>query len=105
MLDLRNVKLKTTDVELPELGGSVRLRQLGAVAFAATQAKLPEDPTSEQVTRFNVELLAQMVVDDSGVTYLDSDEGRAILAGLPLTAMLELGQAAADLNGTSKKKN
>lgn len=103
MLDLRTVKLKTADVELPELGGSVRLRALGAVAFSAVQAKLPQERTSEDITRFNVELLSRMIVDDDGLAYLDSDDGRQTLAELPLSAMIVLGEAAAELNGTAKK--
>lgn len=104
MQDLRTLKRKTADVDVPDLGCTVRLRQLGAVAFAATQAKLPADPTNEEVTRFNVELLAQMIVNENGEAYLDDQAGRDVLTNISLPAMLVLGEAAADLNGTSAEK-
>ena len=104
MLDLRTIKRKTLDVDVADLGGVVRLQQLGAVAFAATQAKVPDEPTGEDFTQFNVELLAQMIVDGDGEAYLDNDEGRTIIRNLSLSALLTLSESAAELNGTADSK-
>lgn len=81
---------KTVDVDCPELGGSITLRQL-----SIAQLKLiDKDNLPGQ--------LAQMIVDENGERVYTTPEDEENLAQMSSLLMTRLMTAAAKLNGISQ---
>lgn len=99
--------LKTVDVDVPEFGGAIKLRQLDGKSglCVATKAPQGDDKTGEAMSGFYVELIAQSVVDDAGALMLNSKEGRELIGGWPFNVLSSIGSAAAELNGMIVKKS
>lgn len=65
--------------------------------FAAVQGFKGNDPA---LLNFYVELVARSAVEpDTHAKALDSDEGRALVRSLPMLVQIEIGAAAAQVNG------
>lgn len=68
--------------------------------FAAVDGFQGNDPA---LLNFYVELVARSAVEpDTHAKALDSDEGRALVRSLPMLEQIELGAAAAKVNGFLK---
>lgn len=111
MLSFEDLKkastLKTVDVEVPEFGGAIKLRQLNGKSGLGVATKAPQgdDKSGDAMAGFYVELVAQSVVDDAGGLMLDSKEGRELIGSWPFNVLSLIGSAAAELNGMIVKKN
>ena len=103
-------KLKTIDVDVPEFGGTITLRQLDgrrglAVATKAPQSDTPQsDTSSDAVATFYIDLIASSVIDASGELILDTKEGRELVGNWPFNILSDVGATAAELNGMAGKK-
>lgn len=94
---------KSVTIEVPELGGPLTLRQLDAMSGMAVGLMLGGKEVSqlsaEESTAFFALLISRSVVGDDGLKPLDSDEGRAFIAEWPFATLIDVGTAAAQLNG------
>lgn len=83
-------KRKTEEVECPELGGTILLRELSVGQLR----QLDNTDIGQQ--------LSKMIVNDEGVLMFDDPEGVAILNNMSATVSIRLITAAATLNGVSQ---
>lgn len=107
--------LKTQDIDVPELGGSIRISQMsgasGMDVAKSSPSSIPElekagRPEGELMSAFYVALIAACVVDDGGKQVLNDEAGRAIVASWPYNVISTVGTACAELNGMiDAKKN
>jgi hypothetical protein len=97
---------KFLDVNCEELGGDVRVCQLSlaeAVDVSKFVTALSDDSgevtDTAKMQASQVEYVAKSVADESGVRYLDSEQGRQVLAALPPGTLSRLFNAAQRLSG------
>ncbi len=98
---------KHLDVDVPEWGGTVRLRKLSAaagIAMGREQAHLekdekghPKDP--DDAVRFYAIVLSHSIVDEHDALLFPGPEGVAFLETLTFDAQSDLGVAALRFNG------
>lgn len=93
------------DIECEELGGTVRLAKLRSrehielaskfaqLAGSEEAAKNGDLPTAVQV-EFFIEVLALSVVDEHGNKVFSGTDGREVLSGLGMSALLKIGNEA-----------
>mgnify|MGYP001570879653 CR=1 FL=1 len=101
-------------VPVPEWGGDVLLRKLGAAAYVSIADKskaVPKDgqgnPTlSQETVDLYILMLSLSIVDQSGALIFRSPEARQFLRDEPFDVLDHLAAAAADLNelGDTEKK-
>lgn len=99
--------LKTIDVEIPEFGGSLKLRQLNGRRGLAVASKAPQgdDKSPAAMAELYISLIAESVIDDAGSLVLDSKEGREMIAAWPFNVLSAVGAEALELNGMAKKND
>jgi len=93
---LRRPRLKHEDVEVPELGGTVRLRELttGEVEQARGAKEIDEFARAAQ-------LLGNSIIDEQGARLLADDEVMEVMRGLPVSVVERLMKTLNCLNGTA----
>lgn len=97
---------KFEDVPCEELGGDVRISQMTlaeAVEVSRFVSSLSDDggevTDAAKMKKSQVEFVAKAVVDESGVRYLDSEQGREALHSLPPGTLSRLFNASQRLSG------
>lgn len=97
---LRLVRYKL--VEVPELGGQIRLRSLSGSSMAILMQELGIGQINKenmgQLMRMGARLLIECWVDESGSTVLQLGDAEMVLQ-LPLDTMTLLAEALMELNG------
>lgn len=93
------------DIHCQELGGDVRIARLttqGAVEAARYVSSLAggEDDIvdAEKLDKAKADMVARSIVGEDGQRILDDQEGREMLAGLPVGVLSRLYSAAERLN-------
>jgi hypothetical protein len=89
---------KTVDVEVPEWGGSLRLRTLSVAGRDAVQAAATDLSGKVNPTRFAALLIVRTAIDESGQR-LFSDEEANVIAEKGPEAFQRVFDAASKLNG------
>lgn len=84
---IKSAKLKTEDVECPELGGAIRLQELSVGVMQSIDKK----DLAQQ--------LSLMIIDEEGNLLFNDAEGIQILKELKASVGTRLIVAAAKLNG------
>lgn len=87
---LQSAKLKTVDIDCPELGGTIRLQELTVGHLQS----IDKNDIAQQ--------LSLMIVDEEGHLAFNDEEGRKLLNQLSATVSTRLIVAAAKLNGISQ---
>ena len=104
-------EVKTEDVEVPSLGGSVRISRLGAeqkIALGLQYQSYPRTAdgkrlaNSADIAEFNMLLLAASIVDESGGHPFANAYGREVLNGIDPSDLMMLANCAVTLNGMDK---
>jgi hypothetical protein len=94
--------LKTVDVDVPEWGGTVRVRSMTGTdrdAFESSLVTIGEDGARKpDMTNFSAKLVAMTLVDPDGKLMFGADEV-AHLAGKSAAALQRVFEAAQKLNG------
>lgn len=104
-------EVKTEDVEVPSLGGSVRISRLGAehkISLGLQYQSYPRTAdgkklaNSADIAEFNMLLLAASIVDESGGHPFATPYGREVLNGIDPSDLMMLANRAVTLNGMDK---
>lgn len=108
-MDLRKVALKEIEVIATTLDGElIRMREMGAVDLVAVQSEAAgmdgAAVGSKQAAELSFQLIAKSVIDAKGKRYLDSSEGIEVVRNMPWDVVVELSQAALELNNMTDKK-
>jgi hypothetical protein len=103
----RLVDAETTTIEVK--GEAIRIRKLSAIDGMTLAGGLSgESLTAEQGIAFNAAVLSKTILEEDGTRALDNDQGRALLASLPIDTLNELAAAVMKFSGIdpdAKKKN
>lgn len=102
---LKGLAAATTDVQYA--GQTWKVRKLSATEGVAIHKMLDGKPddSPEAIQAFFTEVIAKCVVEDDGTNQLDSEDGRATLAQVPLADLISLGEKCLDASGLTAKKN
>lgn len=95
--------IATKDVAVPELGGTLRVREMaGSVRnrFEATGATLRNGGDSKSLDTVTVQMVAACVVNEAGAPMFTANEVKRMFASRP-KAVFRLRDAIIDLSGTS----
>lgn len=108
-MDLRKVTLKEIDVIATTLDGElIRMREMGAVDLVAVQSEASdldgESVGSKAAAELSFQLIAKSVIDEKGERYLNCPEGVEVARNMPWLVVVELSQAALELNDMTDKK-
>lgn len=93
--------LKTTEVEVPEWGGSVRVRTMTGAARQEFQEQI-NTPKGKLPKNMIEALVVATAVDDSGEPLFSKEDIQALSAKSSI-ALQKVFEAAADLNGLTDK--
>jgi hypothetical protein len=104
---LRAIKPRTVDVEVPELGGSIRLRRLssrefGELAEAEEAAKVDGKASPAAGIALLGDVVARTWIDEQGVQVVTDDEGRAAIMEWPLDVLERANKAVGAISGRSE---
>ncbi len=94
----------SVEVEVPEWGGSVRVRALSATemdAFNASIVRTKGNNVEVNRQNFRAKYVAKCVVDGDGKTPMFTDEDLHVLGLQPASALDRILEAANKLNGTT----
>jgi hypothetical protein len=98
---LLGIRLPETEIEMPEFGGSIRLRGLTAGAalkyFEALGSKSKVDGIASLITA--------SVIDDAGELVFQETDAAQIAASWPNAALQRVAFAVMELNGVDTEKN
>jgi hypothetical protein len=95
------------DVEIPELGGVMRVSELSVADLSAFYDSFPKDEGGKQITRldsFREKLLAYTIVDEGG-NRLFSDENIPAIGKKSIKVIKRLFDVAQKLNGMAAEKD
>lgn len=83
--------------------GTIRLRRLTQDQLVRLRPTLPtkegEELTPDAIVQIGVEVIALTAVDDSGVAYLDTDEGRELIHRMSAGDLNAALKVALSMNG------
>jgi hypothetical protein len=89
---------KTRDVEVPEIGGSVRLRMLSGIERDALFSSLSSPDGKTDMRRYRLALVAGCAIDEAGAAVLTLDDAARLDDGCA-PGLARLFRAAQELNG------
>lgn len=94
-----------TTIDVPELGGAVKIRKLSArdaMALGAATGEA-EEAIGTQAEDVAFGMICLAIVDDDGTPFLNNDEGRAFVAEWPPNVLTTVSSAVMAHNGISEK--
>tara|TARA_Y100000310_G_scaffold133594_1_gene132584 strand:+ start:1219 stop:1590 length:372 start_codon:yes stop_codon:yes gene_type:complete len=94
----------TKDVEVVELGGSVRVTGLSAATIAKWQTENADDPTGEDGIESMARLIAICAIDESGAPVFDRADAKAIGESMSFGALNTLAAACFEVNGLGSRE-
>lgn len=103
---------ETKEVEVKSWGGSVLIGKLGAVPALAIGKRLAgakrdaadQLVADEDTIEFLIVLLKNCIIDANHAPMFQDGEGEAFLRKQPFTVLMELGEAAMEINNMAEKK-
>lgn len=94
-----------TTIDVPELGGAVKIRKLSARDAMAlgSLTDSTESASQEQSQSVAIGMICLAVIDGDGSPFLNNDEGRAFVAEWPANVLTAVSSAVMQHNGIIEK--
>lgn len=101
--DILNSKnLKTLDLEVPELGGAVRIREMTAAEYDELSTLIGQVGDENKTSEILAVSASYALVDAKGNRLFVDQAGRDELRKLSIAALRRIQEAALTLNGATK---
>lgn len=98
--------LKTQDVEVPALGGTVRLSEINAsdrLSLLIALKSREGESDADVIGAMWFDVLCYSIIDETGARPFKTKEGREILQSMQTHLLAEVSSAAMDLNGFTEE--
>lgn len=96
---IQAAKIKTALVFVPQFDRQLRIRELSGGDQVRFSSEYRRDAPRSETHELLIRLVSRAVIDETGNRYLDSEEGREILAELPADQLTKISDEIAELSG------